>query len=109
MNIDNSNGWTEALIAENCSTDQFLKIAGILQSSLDTFFENKINDTDSIYWDFTYKQTKLTLHYNSFAGVSIFPKSMSNATNMENQVVIDISRLLSNILDKLYYSENFSS
>jgi len=109
MKIENNKGWTEAIITENCSQQEFLKIAGIIQISLDTSFENKINDTDSIYWDFIYKEAKLTLHYNTFFGISIFPESLTSATNLDNQAVIDLSERLTKDLDKINNPGNFVS
>jgi hypothetical protein len=70
MKIDNSKGWTEAIIDENCSIDNFKKIASILHTTLGISFTNKISDTDSSYWDFTYKEKELTLHFNVYVGVS---------------------------------------
>ncbi len=105
MKIDNSKGWTEAIVAENCSKQTFLKIAGIIQMSLDVFFQNKVSDTDSIYWDFTYKEIELTLHYNTYVGISIFPKALTIATNSDNQVVLDLSKTLSDDLEKLTHIE----
>jgi molybdenum cofactor cytidylyltransferase len=101
MKIDNSKGWTEGVINENCSIDEFRKIAGILQSSFDISFKNKINDTDTFYWDFVHKDQELTLHFNIFLGVSFFPKSLTNATNAENQSVLDLYQQLIDILEKL--------
>ena len=95
MKIDNSKGWTEAIIDENCSIDKFYKIAGILHTTLDISFTNKISDTDSNYWDFIYKESELTLHYNIYIGVSISPKSLTNANSIDNQIVLDLSQTLS--------------
>jgi hypothetical protein len=109
MKIDNSKGWTEAIVAENCSTQEFLKIAGILQFSLNISFQNKNSDTDSIYWDFIYRETELTLHYNTYVGISVFPKALTNASNSVNQVVLDLSKTLSDNLEKINNPSNFVS
>jgi hypothetical protein len=103
MKIDNKNGWTEAIIEKNCSIDKFYKIARILHTNLDITFANKISDTDSTYWDFIYKDKELTLYYNTFVSVSIFPKSLTNATSSDNQIVLELSKTLSD------YLENFSN
>jgi hypothetical protein len=94
MKIDNSEGWTEAIIAENCAVQEYQRIAETLQISLGIFFHNKISDLDSIYWDFIYNEKELTLHYNTLVGISIFPKALKNATNSENQAVLDLSKTL---------------
>ena len=109
MKIDNSKGWTEAIVAENCSIQEYLKIAGILQISLDISFQNKVSDADSIYWDFTYREKELTLHYNTYVGISIFPKALTNATDSDNQIVMDVSKTLSDDLEKINNPGNFVS
>lgn len=102
MNIDESQGWTEIIIEKNCSIDQFHKIAGILYFNLNISYSNKIQDTDSTYWDFIYKNVELTLHYNNYIGISVFLKRMKNATSLENQIVIELSIILFELLEKDY-------
>jgi hypothetical protein len=109
MKIDNNKGWTEVIIDENCSLDKFFKIAGILQTTLPISFTNKINDTETNYWDFIYKDKELTLHYNIYVGVSIFPKPMTNASSSDNQIVLDLSKTLLEDLDKFNNPNNFVS
>jgi molybdenum cofactor cytidylyltransferase len=109
MKVNNSKGWTEAIVVENCPVQEFLKIAGILQISLNISFQNKLSDTDSIYWDFIYKEKELTLHYNTYDGISIFPKALKNATNSDNQIVLDLFEKLSDNLEKFNNLGNFVS
>ena len=97
MKIDNSNGWTEAIIDENCSAEMFYKIAAILHSTLDIAFTNKISNLDSIYWDFIYKDVELTLHYNNYIGVLIFPKALANATVLQNKTVTELGDTFSKL------------
>lgn len=109
MKIDNSKGWSEAIMYENCSIDKFHKIASILHTNMDISFKNKIGDKESNYWDFNYKDKELTLHYNIYLGVSIFPKAMQNATNSDNQIVLDLSKTLFDNLEKFNKPDNFVS
>lgn len=109
MKIDNSKGWTEAIIYEDCTMDKFYKISGILHTTLDITFTNKISDIDSNYWDFIYKEKELTLHYNIFVGVSVFPKSLTNATSSDNQIVLDLSKTLLDDLEKFNNPDKFVS
>jgi hypothetical protein len=95
MRIDYSQGWTEAVIDSNCSIDKFYKIAKTLETTLGVSFADKLGDTDSLYWDFTYKSRELVLHYNVYTGVSIFPKSLRSATESDSLVVLDIYGTLS--------------
>lgn len=109
MKINNSQGWTEAVVVENCSTEEFYKIAGVLHTTLGITFTNKISDSDSIYWDFIYKDAELTLHYNNYIGVSIFPKALTTAIDRENKTVMELSQTLSGFLKKFNDPKNFVS
>jgi hypothetical protein len=109
MKIDHSQGWTEAVIDSNCSIDKFYKIAEILKTILLISFSDKLGDTDSHYWDFTYKSRELTLHYNIYTGVSIFPKSLKNATESESLAVLDIYETLSDNFKLFDNADNFVS
>jgi len=109
MKIDRIKGWTEVMIDEDCSIDKFQKIARILNSTLDISFKNKMNDTDSAYLDFSYKEKELTLHYNIYSGISVYPKSLIKANNSDNQIVLEFAKNLSDNLGKLLTPANFVS
>lgn len=109
MRFDNTKGWTEAIIAENCSDAKFYQIAGILHTTLDITFKNTISDSDSIYRDFNYKESELTLHYNNYTGVSIFPKALANAALTDNKTVTALAQILSAYLQKFNNPSRFVS
>lgn len=94
MKIVNVQSWTEAIIDENCSIESFYKIARILQTVINIEFTNKLSDLVSIYWDFTYKEKELTLHYNIYVGVVIFPKGLTDSTKLDNEVVRELALYL---------------
>ena len=49
------------------------------------------------------------MHYNTYIGISVFPKALTNATNSDNQVVLDFSKTLSVDLEKFNNPGNFVS
>ncbi len=98
MKIDNSRVWTNVNVYDNCSTKEFLHVASILQSTFDIEFTMKMNDLDSIYWDFVFNGQMLCLHYNVYVGVSFFPASLNDASVSENQSVLDLYKKLETIL-----------
>jgi hypothetical protein len=98
MKINNVQGWTEAFIDENCTNEKFYKVAGILHTTLGITFKNKIADLDSMYWDFVFNDAELTLHYNNYVGVSIFPRALINAVSVENKTVTELAQTLSEYL-----------
>ena len=80
------NRGTEAVIDDNCGVTKFYAIAHTLAEKLQVSFMNQIDDFESHDWDFKYKDEFLTLHYNIFEGVSIFPRKIMNKTMNENIV-----------------------
>lgn len=92
--IETKKGWTEAILDSNCDYDIFYKTAEILQKDFQANFVNKLDDYDSLYWDFIYKGSRLILHYNIYLGVSIFPAAFKLATQDDNETVIEIGNLL---------------
>ncbi|MBI2730750.1 MAG: DUF3630 family protein [Sphingobacteriales bacterium] len=87
-------GCTEAIIEENCGFDRFYRVADVLSESLHISFTNKIDDSDSSYWDFNYKGQRLTLHYDIYNGVSIFPRKYRNAVRKDNEAVVELANVL---------------
>ena len=71
-------GGTEAVIDDNCGISKFYAIANTLAEDLQVQFLNQIDDADTLDWDFKYKEQFLTLHYNIFNGVSIYPQQQMN-------------------------------
>ncbi len=86
-------GGTEAVIDDNCGISKFYLIADTLTDELHVNFLNQVDDADTLDWDFQYKNHYLTLHYNIFNGVSIFPQS-HNGKRKENSAVREIASFL---------------
>ncbi|MEP7251112.1 MAG: hypothetical protein ABI683_01995 [Ginsengibacter sp.] len=86
-------GGTEAVIDDNCGVTKFYSIADILSEGLHVSFLNQVDDTDTLDWDFKYKDHFLTLHYNTFNGVSILPHS-AKSMSKENRAVREVARFL---------------
>lgn len=97
--IDNSKGWTEAVIDDDCEFSKFEKVAVILKSKLNVVFSSQLNDFDSCYWDFEYNSSILFLHYNIYFGVSIFPKRFEDASKIDNENVVTITTALITFLE----------
>lgn len=91
--LKNAAGLNEAVIDDNCGISKFYAIAGALSNSLRVQFLNQVDDSDSLDWDFKYKKQLLTLHYNMFNGVSIYPHAIE-PTGKENKAVAEITQFL---------------
>ena len=86
-------GGTEAVIDDNCGVTKFYAIAKTLADHLQVKFLNQVDDQDNLDWDFKYKDEFLTLHYNIFNGVSIFPQKHEPVKN-ENNAVREVAHFL---------------
>ena len=94
INIKTDKGWTEVVIDDNCGYEKFYQAAELLKKDLQIEFFLKLNDFDSLYWDFKYKGSELTLHYNIYMGISVFPKVFALASDDDNEKVIEIGEFL---------------
>ncbi|MEO6733248.1 MAG: hypothetical protein ABIN01_18640 [Ferruginibacter sp.] len=91
--LTTKNGNTEAVIDDNCGISKFYAIADTLAAELQVDFLNQVDDTDNLDWDFKYKNQLLTLHYNVFNGVSVFPHHAKSILK-ENNMVLEIAHFL---------------
>ena len=91
--LTTNSGATEAVIDDNCGISKFYLIAGTLADDLKVKFLNQVDDAETLDWDFRYKNIFLTLHYNIFNGVSIFPQKI-NGKQKVNKVVLEVADFL---------------
>ena len=49
---------------------------------------------DTIDWEFKFRSHNITLHYNIYNGVSIFPTKTRDALNKDNKAVVDLANVL---------------
>ncbi len=91
--LTTKNGNTEAVIDDNCGISKFYAIADTLSADLQVCFLNQVDDAETLDWDFTYKNQLLTLHYNIFNGVSIFPQH-TKSIQQENNAVMEVAHFL---------------
>ncbi|MEI2748500.1 MAG: hypothetical protein V9E88_07065 [Ferruginibacter sp.] len=87
------SGGTEAVIDDNCGISKFYAIAHTLAEQLQVIFLNQVDDSETLDWDFKYKGQFLTLHYNIFEGVSIFPQQIKSVKN-DNKAVMEVAHFL---------------
>lgn len=91
--LKTQSGATEAVIDDNCGISKFYAIANTLAEHLQVQFMNQVDDADTLDWDFKYKDQFLTLHYNIFNGVSIYPQRLKSK-QQENQLVMEVANFL---------------
>ncbi|HMF70116.1 MAG TPA: DUF3630 family protein [Flavitalea sp.] len=87
-------GCTEAIIDDDCGLKRFYEVANILSDDLEIQFQNKEDDFDTLTWDFRFKGHLLTLHYNIYTGISLYPRKFREAPAKENDAVIEVANFL---------------
>jgi frataxin-like iron-binding protein CyaY len=87
-------GCTEAVISDDGGLKRFYQVADVLSEELKIKFNNKEDDFDTIDWEFRFKGHNLTLHYNIYNGISIFPTKTRDALNKDNKAVVELAGML---------------
>jgi len=91
--LNSHSGGTETVIDDNCGISKFYAIANTLAERMHVKFLNQVDDADSLEWDFKYKDQFLTLHYNIFNGVSIYPQQLRKSKNI-NKAIAELAKFL---------------
>jgi hypothetical protein len=94
LTLRTNMGCTEAVIADDGGLKSFYQVADILSEDLRVNFSSKEDDFDTIDWEFKFRGYHLTLHYNIYTGVSIFPTKTRDALNKENKAVVELASVL---------------
>jgi hypothetical protein len=91
-------GCTEAIIDDDCGLKRFYEVADILTEEMDIKITEKQDDFETLSWHFLFKNLPLTLHYNIYTGISIFPQKFREAARRENDAVVEIAHFVENKL-----------
>lgn len=94
LTLRTSMGCTEAVIDDDGGLKRFYQVADILSEDLHINFSNKEDDFDTIDWEFRFKGHNMTLHYNIYNGISIFPTKTRDALNKDNKAVVELANVL---------------
>ena len=87
-------GCTEVVIDDDGGLKRFYQVADILSQEFKVNFSRKEDDFDTIDWEFKFRGHNITLHYNIYNGVSIFPTKTRDAMNKDNKAVVDLASVL---------------
>jgi len=94
LTLRTDSGCTEAIIDEDCGLKRFYEVANILTDDLRIRFTHKQDDFDTLTWNFQYKGHVLTLCYNIYTGISIYPYKFREAPRKDNDAVIEVAKHL---------------
>jgi hypothetical protein len=87
-------GCTEVVIDDDGGLKRFYQVADILGQDLNINFIRKEDDFDTIDWEFKFRGHNMTLHYNIYNGISIFPTKTRDALNKDNRAVVELATVL---------------
>ena len=87
-------GCTEVVIDDDGGLKRFYQVADILSEDFKVSFIRKEDDFDTIDWEFKFRGHGMTLHYNIYNGVSIFPTKTRDALNKDNRAVVELAAVL---------------
>lgn len=91
--LKTKHGNTVAVIDDNCGISKFYAIADTLSTELEINFLNQVDNSVTLDWDFKYKNQVLTLHYNIYNGVSVYPQ-YDKSILPEKDIVMEIANFL---------------
>jgi hypothetical protein len=86
-------GSTEVVIDEDGGLKRFYEVADILTHSLRIHFSHKLDEFDSLIWQFLYKGSVLNLHYNIYTGISLFPVQEPTSGH-EQETIVEVAEFL---------------
>jgi hypothetical protein len=86
----NKQGFLEAKFLNKSEYEDFYKIADVIEIKLHCHFDKKVNDFDSLYWEFKYKSCSFILHYSTFLGISIYPKNAAKSSILDNKILKEL-------------------
>lgn len=86
--------YSEIILSEQPDNERLDEIAKKLISEFGAKSIGRVYDLDSLYWDFKIDSEIITLHQQTFIGITIFPRELVNATAKANQIVERIGLLL---------------
>jgi len=87
-------GCTEAIIDDDGGLKKFYHVAETLSRYFNISFTRKEDDFDTIDWEFSFRGHQLTLHYNIYTGISLYPAKTKNADKNENNAVVELASSL---------------
>ena len=74
------------IIDDNASLQQFYVLTNELSRIRKVRFTSKLDEVDSIEWNFKYRGYQLSLHYSIYSGVTLTPQNSKDA-----KVVVELA------------------
>jgi hypothetical protein len=94
----NNNGFLEIeLFDQKSGFEDFYRVAEKMKQMLPVNFTDFVDDFDSLYWKFFYKNSEYCLCYNTFIGITIYPGKGINSSTEENSAITELFNYMQSI------------
>ena len=100
--INRKKGFSIVEIDNDCEYEVFYKVANIIEQDFSCKFHKKVEGLDSIYWSFEQSGYHLTIYYNIYLGIEIYPAKGVKASTEENKFAEDFAE---RVFQKLILSD----
>jgi len=92
--ITNEIGFKEIIIVDDCDFEVFYLCAKNLSKLLGIAYTKQIDDFDSLYWEFDFREAMFILAYNTFLGISIYSQKGKDASPADNKILDEVYELI---------------
>ena len=89
--------YPQITVSEPADMSLFEKIASVIESEIEGQWIEKLTSPDQCYWDFETEGEKLTLHYEHYLGISIFPADGEHHSPESIDLLKKVYQILSNL------------
>lgn len=92
--LHHHRGYPEAVIDEDGSLKRFYEVANLLSDGFKIRYASKLDDIDSLFWNFRYNGQQLCLHYNIYTGICLYPADSQSAGEKMQATVTELASYL---------------
>ncbi len=89
-----TQSYSEIILTEQPDSSLFIRLADGIVSEYKASIIEKLNGLDSVYWDFLVESEIITLHQQTFIGITIFPRDLEKSTAEANRLAEKIAAML---------------
>ncbi len=83
----------EIQIRGSCDYSDFYETVRKVEA-LGIHIEEKVNGFDSLYYDFKYEGVLLTLHYNVYLGITLYPRDVNSSSEHDRSIAKKVSKII---------------
>ncbi len=91
---EDGTSYPQITVSSAASMSLFQKIASAIETGLDGRWTEQLTSPDQCYWDFDSEGEKITLHYEHYLGISVFPAEGENHTPKSIDLLEKVYQLL---------------